>query len=209
MIEEVRPTKKEQRVIAEKDAEGFDRDMRLIDSKAKLMHSATTDVNEIENMLSNLSNPPGKMNIISGALASVKALGARCWLAEKQNENLKGCLDGLNEIIDKLKTENHKLKIMGAKMDYDDIPWVDAEKWQPKLWYPLPVGSMWLDDVTVVEGYDIFYQDPEEPSDIIPAGLDTFTFQAAVMMCEGHNGKTFDELGYILRGKKPEKEKEV
>jgi hypothetical protein len=188
--------------------EAFDKNMRLIDAKAKLMHSATTDVNEIESMLKELKNPEGKTNITIGALASVKALDARCWLAEEQNKNLKGCLDGLNDIIDKLKAENHKLKIMGAKMDYDDIPWVDSEKWLPKLWYPLPVGSMWLDDVTVVEGYDIFYQDPEEPSDIIPVGLDTFTFQAAVLMCEGHNGKTFDELGYILRGTKDGKRTE-
>jgi hypothetical protein len=202
---EKRPTKKEQLLLAERDAQSFERDMRLINSKSELMHSATTDANEISAKLSALELPTNQMQLLNGILNSVKALDARCWLAEKQNENMKGCLTGLNEIIDRLTKENHKLKIMGAKMDYDDIPWVHAEKWQPMFWYPLPVGSMWLDYVTVVEGYDIFYQDPEEPSDIIPVGLDTFTFQAAVMMCEGHNGKTFDELGYTLRGQKQKK----
>lgn len=79
---------------------------------------------------------------------------------------------------------------------YDYVPWKDCSKWEPGLWYPMPVGSMWISKPTVVEGYDIFMQDPEEPEDMIPVDevSITLTFRVAVELCEHHNRKKFTEL---------------
>ncbi len=76
---------------------------------------------------------------------------------------------------------------------YDAVPWKDSSKWKKGCWYPMAVGSMWCDKVTVMEGYDIFTQDPEMPDDIIPAGEHrTLTFREAIKICEDHNKWSFN-----------------
>ncbi len=78
-------------------------------------------------------------------------------------------------------------------MDYDDIPWTDSKKWNPGDWYPLPVTSTWCKELAVVDGYMIFYQDPEGEGDILPIRNGTvMTFKNAVSLCESRNRWSFN-----------------
>lgn len=76
-----------------------------------------------------------------------------------------------------------------------DVPWEDAEFWEPGLWYPLPCGNM-TDlvpvELWICEGWGIFIQEPDCPEDIISVGPSkALTFSQAVEICEAHNGKKF------------------
>lgn len=89
-----------------------------------------------------------------------------------------------DEVLDGFDTN----KIYRGRPNYDDIPWADSSKWTPGHWYPLPIGSNWTEScLYVVEGYDLFYQDPENKDDIIPVGTPTMNFKEACDTCEFHN----------------------
>lgn len=72
-----------------------------------------------------------------------------------------------------------------------EIRWGDAKKWVEGDWYPMPVGFFERDqDEYVIDGYDIFMQDPKKNGDINPVDFDgagPFIFSEALRICEAHN----------------------
>lgn len=76
---------------------------------------------------------------------------------------------------------------------YDQLPWMDSKKWRPGKFYPMPVGSTWVEDadITYFDGYCIFELDREAPGtgDLIPLDVPgaPFTLEQAVNICEAIN----------------------
>lgn len=79
------------------------------------------------------------------------------------------------------------LKITGT-----ELPWGDSKTWEPKQWYPMPVGFFARDqEEYIIEGYDIFVLEDAESGDTKPVvfGQSSFVFSQALAICEAHNGR--------------------
>ena len=81
---------------------------------------------------------------------------------------------------------------MSTEKTYTEMPWYDVSEWTPGHWYPMPVGFFARDqEEYIIDGYDLFYQDPACVEDIIPCDLyrmGPFTFSTALKIAEEHNG---------------------
>lgn len=78
-----------------------------------------------------------------------------------------------------------------------EMPWWDSKKWNPKEWYPMPVGYMArAQNEYIIEGYHVFRLDPEiKPGNKLFGDIDLVEFDEggplifshALKICELHN----------------------
>jgi len=76
---------------------------------------------------------------------------------------------------------------------YSELPWSNTKNWEWDVWYPLPIGTMWLPpEHTYHEGYSIFKREHEN-GDIESVIYGPFNFKKALNICEARNGRQLIE----------------